>query len=131
MILEDCFNFFGYKSVDADENHSLEEMTFLITNNFFSQDLDVCIAFIILKKKIKLKYPKLFPNKILLSLLHKTDSWNITDKNGKYIVAAHFYSKNKCQIRYLLLISGKKIKIIDKMVVNIDINHKNIFSINS
>ena len=63
MNLEDCFNFFGYKSVDIDEIYSPEDMTFLITNNFFSCDLDVCMAFIILKKKIKLKYPKLFPNK--------------------------------------------------------------------
>ena len=131
MFLEDCYKFFIYNSVDVDEtSSSLEELTIMITNDFFSQQLDICAAFTALKQKIKVKYPKLFPQKIRLSLLHKTDNWNITDKNSKYIVAGHFYPENKCHIRYLLLVSGNNIKIVDKMVVNIDVNSKNIFTIN-
>lgn len=133
MFLKDCFKLFRYNSVKTDESilhYSLEEMTCMITNDFFSKELDICMAFITLKHEIKIKYPKLFSQKIRLSLLHKTDKWNITDKNGKYIVAGHFYPENKCHIRYLLLISGNNIKIVDKMIINIDINPKNIFSIN-
>ena len=130
MFLEDCYRFFKYNSVNVDETSSLEELTFMITNDFFSKQLDICAAFITLKHNIKAKYPKLFHQKILLSPLHKTDKWNIIDKNGKYIVAGHFYPENKCHIRYLLLISGSNIKIVDKIIVNIDINPKNIFRIN-
>ena len=133
MFVKDCFKLFIYNYVKKDEtilDYSLEEMTFMITNDFLSRKVDICMYFATLKQEIKIKYPKLFPHNIRLSLLHKTDKWNITDKNGKYIVAGHFYPENKCDIRYLLLISGNNIKIVDKMIINIDINPKNIFSIN-
>ena len=103
----------------------MEELTLLIIKNFYSKNDEIYNAISILKDKIQIKYPKLFSHKILLSPVHKTDKWNIINKNGKYIVAADIYPENICNIRYLLRISNNNIYIYEKMLVNIDIS-KNI-----
>ena len=64
----------------------------------------------------------------MVSPLHKTDTWNIIDYNGKYIVAANFIRDNKCHKRYLVKVCCNNIKVVDEMLINEDVNPKNIIS---
>ena len=52
----------------------------------------------------------------MLSPLHKHDTWNITDHNRRYIVAANFIG-DKCHKRYLVKVSYNNIKILDEMLI--------------
>lgn len=122
-----------YKIIIPDDfENILESKVYRITKDFRTTDSEINENITqlvkILKKNIKEKYNEYFPDKIMLSPLHKTDTWNITEYSGKYIVAANFTEDNNCQKRYLLLVSSNTIKVVDEMLINKDVNPKNIIS---
>mgnify|MGYP001163635232 CR=1 FL=1 len=115
-----------------DFDNILESAVYRITKDFSTTDPEINENITqlvkILKKNIKQKYSSYFPHKIMISLLDKTDTWNIIDHNGRYIVAANFVEDNKCQKRYLIKVSCNNIKLVDEMLINKDVNPKNIIS---
>lgn len=127
-LLRKTYNRIIYDDVD----NTLESKVYRITKDFTTKDPEINENITqlvkILKKHIKQKYSSYFPNKIMISLLHKTDTWNITEHNGIYIVAANFVGNNKCQKRYLVKVSCNNIKVVDEMLINKHVNRKNIIS---
>ena len=118
-----------YKRINTEYDFdTLEDKVYIVTKDFISKNLEITNAIDLLKDKIQKKYKDKFPEKIMLSLLHKTDRWNITEMNGKYIVASNFNQYYKCQTRYLVLVNQNNIKIVDEMIINKDVNPKNIIS---
>ena len=121
-----------YNKIPDDFDNTLELKVYRITKDFRTTDPEineyVTQLVKILKETIKQKYSLYFPDKIMLSLLHKNDTWNITEHNGTYIVAANFVGDNKCHKRYLIKVSCNNIKVVDEMLINKDIKPKNIIS---
>lgn len=117
--------------ISDDVDNTLESKVYRITKDFRTTDPEINeqITYLvkILKNTIKQKYIVYFPGKIMISPLHKTDTWNIIDYNGKYIVAANFVG-DKCHKRYLVKVCCNNIKVVDEMLINEDINPKNIIS---
>ena len=118
--------------IPDDFDNTLESKVYRIIKDFRTTDPEINeqIRYLvkILKNTIKQKYSLYFPGKIMLSPLHKTDTWNIIDYNGKYIVAANFVGDKKCHKRYLVKVCCNNIKVVDEMLINEDVNPKNIIS---
>ena len=131
-----CLLFFLRKTynriIPDDFDNTLESKVYRLTKDFKTTDPEINDHITqlvkILKKTIKEKYILYFPDKIMISPLHKNDRWNITDHNGSYIVVANFVGDNKCHKRYLVKVSRNNIKVVDEIVINKDVKPKNIIS---
>jgi len=118
--------------IPDETDNTLESKVYRITKDFRTTDPEINENLTqlvkILKKTLKEKYIRYFPYKILISLLHKSDKWNITDCNGQYIVAADFREDLLCEKRYLILVNCNNVKVIDEIIINKYVKPKNIIS---
>lgn len=118
--------------IPDETDNTLESKVYRITKDFRTTDPEINENLTqlvkILKKTLKEKYIQYFPYKILISLLHKSDTWNITDCNGQYIVAADFREDLLCEKRYLILVNCNNVKVIDEIIINKYVKPKNIIS---
>ena len=123
-LFSDFFGCFQKNVVKTDIiNINVEEYCKIVLNDFYNKNLTISYYVSKIKNIFLREYPEYMNYNILLSPVHKKDSWKHINKlsEGVYIVIGIFFKNSEklfCYERNLFYIKDNSIQLIETKYVN-------------